>query len=55
MKTWCIQFEREFEGIDVIHVKQEEKPTFVDAVFLIQNKGFEFHDGYDKIKKIFEV
>jgi len=55
MKTWCIEFERELEGKDVIHVKQAKKPTEKDAILSIRGGGFEFNDGYDEIINIYEV
>ncbi len=55
MKTWCIEFERELEGKDVIHIKQSDKPTEDAAIQCIQERGYEFNEGYDYIKKIYEV
>ena len=55
MKTWCIIFERELEGKDVIHIKRDEKPTEEEAEDIVENNGYIFNKGYDKIKEIFEV
>ena len=55
MKTWCIKFERELEGIDVIHIKQENKPTEEEAEDIVENTGYIFNKGYDKIIEIFEI
>jgi hypothetical protein len=55
MRTWCIIFEREIEGKDIIHVNQEEKPTEEECYNYILDKGYIFHIGYDEIKEIFEV
>lgn len=55
MKTWCIEFERELEGKDVIHVKQEEEPTEEEAEDIVENAGYIFNKGYDEIRKIYEV
>lgn len=55
MKTWCIIFERELEGEDVIHIKQENKPTEEEAEDIIENKGYIFNKGYDEVREIYEV
>jgi hypothetical protein len=55
LKTWCIEFTREIEGKDVIHVKQEDKPTEEEAYSYILDQGYIFHVGYDEIDAIYEV
>lgn len=55
MKTWCMEFERELEGKDVIHVKQEKKPTEEEAEDIVENSGYIFNRGYDVIKNIYKV
>lgn len=55
MKTWCIKFERELEGVDVIHIKKDNKPTIEEAEDLVENNGYIFNKGYDEIKDIFEI
>lgn len=54
-KTWCIEFERELEGKDVIHVKRETKPTIEEAEDLINETEYIFNTGYDEVRKIYEV
>lgn len=55
MKTWCIEFERELEGKDVIHVTRENKPTEEEAEDIVENEGYIFNKGYDEILEIYEV
>ena len=55
MKIFCIEFERELEGKDVIHIKQNIKPTTKEAVEIIRQNGFIFNDGYDEVRNIYEV
>ena len=55
MKTFCIEFERECEGKDVIHHKAETKPTRSEAEGLIDAAGYIFNPGYDVIRAIYEV
>jgi len=55
MKTWCIEFVREIEGKDIIHIKQEDKPTKEECYNYILNEGYIFHVGYDEIKNIYEI
>jgi len=55
MKTWCIEFERELEGKDVIHVKCIDEPTKEEAIYMIKDEGYNFNEGYDEIREIYEV
>jgi mannose-1-phosphate guanylyltransferase len=55
MKTYCIEFERELEGKDVIHVKLEEKPTIEEAEDIVENEGYMFNKGYDEIINVYEI
>ena len=52
---YCIKFERELEGIDIIHYNSKEKPTIEEAEDLVENAGYMFNKGYDRIINIFEI
>jgi hypothetical protein len=55
MKTWCIEFERELEGKDVIHVDSEKEPTVDEAIEYIKEEGYKFNVLYDRVNEIYEV
>ena len=55
MKLFCIKFERELEGIDVLHYRSKEKPTYEEAVEFIIDQGYVFNKGYDEIRGIWEL
>lgn len=55
MKTICIEFERELEGRDVIHIKTDEDINHKDAIVIIQSRGYKFNPKYDVIRSIYEV
>ena len=55
MKTWCIEFERELEGKDVVHICRVTKPTIEEAEDIIENEGYIFNKGYDEVNEIYEV
>ena len=55
MKTWCIIFERELEGKDVIHVKQENEPAETEVIKYILDRGYNFDIKYDEIKRVYEI
>ena len=55
VKTWCIEFIREFEGKDIVHIKSQNKPTKEEAINCIKDEGYIFNEGYDEVKLIYEV
>ena len=55
MKTWCIEFERELDGKDVIHVDSEKEPTKTEAIEYIKEEGYGFNEKYDQVIEIYEV
>ena len=55
LKTYCIEFERELEGKDVIHIQSYKKPTPEQAVNFIIEDGYLFNDGYDIVRNIYMV
>ena len=46
---FCIVFERELEGKDVIHHNADRAPTKEEAVELIKKEGYNFKEGYDEV------
>lgn len=55
LSTWCIEFERELDGKEVIHVDSIEKPTEVEAIKYIKEEGYGFNDKYDVINEIYKA
>lgn len=52
---WIIIFEREFEGRDFVFKNAIDKPTEEEAIEIIRLCGYEFNEGYDVIKEIYDI
>ena len=52
---YCIEFEREHEGKDVIHYTSDKAPSEEEAIELIRGEGYIFNEGYDEIRNIYPV
>jgi hypothetical protein len=55
MKTYCIKFERELDGVDIIHIKSDRLPDTNQAIQFIKDAGYVWSNGYDTLREIFEV